>query len=1025
MKKINTVFLFMGMYLLSAFMSTKAENSTIYRQDSPLQIIEYVQEPIHPILRGNNGVKTKSIASASLDATKMIAKFTSSKSIGANMTFVLNVSVQDIIRIDWGNGVITEHTLNPSSTGSNISGQKQGDTIRIYADRATEGTFAFNNITYLDIRLWNNIESLNCSDNTLSTLDLSNNTLLKKLNIRTNRLSTIDLSKNTNLQELALAGNQLSTLDLSKNTMLQRLEIFNNSLSSIAGLEVQILSNLKHIDISNNKLIPGSFPASFLTAKYIYTPQKDFEIPSQISSEMKLDLGALYAYKNATPPIIPSIAWVLEDGSRLVENIDYTVDNAGVFTFLKNQTKNAYAKISHNLYPDFTNGNILKTTKTRIAPGPIVPKMIAKFISSKSKGENIEFLLNVSNQERVSVDWGNGLVIGYPLSPSSTGSNISGPNQGDTIRIYAYYATKGDFFNSKITYLDISLWDKIESLKCPSNALSTLDLSKNTLLKDLDLSSNQLSTIDLSKNTKLQSVGLNNNRLSTLDLSKNTLLQNLYIHQNSLSSILGLDANTLSNLQFINISNNKLIPGSFPASFPSTAEGHFSYAPQQAIAIPSQISSDMKLDLGALYAYKNATPSIIPSIEWVLEDGSKLIENTDYTVDNAGVFTFLRSQKQTASAQISHALYPDFTNENILKTTSISIASAPITPKMIAKFTSTKAIGESIRFGLNVREMDTIRIDWGNGAIDKQLLSPSPTGTSDNISGQKLGDTIRIYACYATEGTFYNNSFTYLDIRLWDKIERLTCVNSILSTLDLTKNTKLTYLDLRHNQLSTLDPSKNTLLETLYLSDNQLSTIDLSKNTKLRDLYLGDNLLSTLDLSKNTNLEYLHLDNNSLSSIVGFDANTLSNLDGIDISNNKLIPGSFPVSFPKASFYTYAPQKAIAIPALIPSDMKLDLGLLYAYRNANPSIIPSIAWVLEDDSTLVENKDYTVDNAGVFTFLKSQTRIASAQISYALYPDFKNEKILKTTKISIASAPIAPTMIAKFTSTKSIGESMA
>ncbi|MEG1718613.1 MAG: hypothetical protein RR333_08270, partial [Bacteroidales bacterium] len=80
-----------------------------------------------------------------------------------------------------------------------------------------------------------------------------------------------------------------------------------------------------------------------------------------------------------------------------------------------NQTKNAYAKISHNLYPDFTNGNILKTTKTRIAPGPIVPKMIAKFISSKSKGENIEFLLNVSNQERVSVEWGNGLVIGYPL----------------------------------------------------------------------------------------------------------------------------------------------------------------------------------------------------------------------------------------------------------------------------------------------------------------------------------------------------------------------------------------------------------------------------------------------------------------------------------------------------------------------------------------------------------------------------------------------------------------------------------
>ncbi|MEG2239448.1 MAG: hypothetical protein RRX93_08550, partial [Bacteroidales bacterium] len=544
------------------------------------------------------------------------------------------------------------------------------------------------------------------------------------------------------------------------------------------------------------------------------------------------------------------------------------------------------------------------------------------------------------------------------------GSNISGQKQGDTIRIYADYATEGDFSGNGVTYLDIRLWDKIEKLTGDNNSLSTLDLSKNTslrllnlrynqlstldlskntLLKDLNLFTNQLFTIDLSKNTNLEFLDLSYNQLSTLDLSKNTLLQFLYINQNSLSSILGLDANIHSKLVSINIRNNKLIPGSFPASL--STKGNFLYAPQQAIAIPSQISSDMKLDLGALYAYKNATPSIIPSIEWVLEDGSKLIENTDYTVDNAGVFTFLRSQKQTASAQISHALYPDFTNENILKTTSISIASAPITPKMIAKFTSTKAIGESIRFGLNVREMDTIRIDWGNGAIDKQLLSPSPTGTSDNISGQKLGDTIRIYACYATEGTFYNNSFTYLDIRLWDKIERLTCVNSILSTLDLTKNTKLTslnlhsdqlstidlskntkltFLDLHSNQLSTIDLSKNTLLETLGLSRNQLSIIDLSKNTKLEILSLDNNSLSTLNLSKNTLLRRLEINNNSLSSIVGLDTNTLSNLNHLIISNNKLIPGSFPVSFPKASLYTYAPQKAIAIPALIPSDMKLD-----------------------------------------------------------------------------------------------------
>ncbi|MEG2239449.1 MAG: hypothetical protein RRX93_08555, partial [Bacteroidales bacterium] len=314
----------------------------------------------------------------------------------------------------------------------------------------------------------------------------------------------------------------------------------------------------------------------------------------------------------------------------------------------------------------------------------------------------------------------------------------------------------------------------------------------------LALSNNRISTLDLSKNTKLKVLALSNNRISTLDLSKNTGLYILYLDNNSLSDVLGLNSNTHSDLEQIDISNNKLIPGSFPISFQN--ERSYIYAPQKVITIPSLIPSDMKLDLGLLYAYRNANPSIIPNITWVLEDGSTLIENIDYRVDKAGVFTFLKSQTRIASAQISYALYPDFKNENILRTTSISIASAPIVPTMIAKFTSTKSIGESMAFVLNVSEKDTIRMDWGNGTIDKHPLSPSSTGS--NISGKKQGDTIRIYAYSATAGDFTNNDITYLDIRLWDKIESLNCNENLLPTIDLSKNTKLTYLDLRSNKFN-------------------------------------------------------------------------------------------------------------------------------------------------------------------------------------------------------------------------------
>ncbi|MEG2239460.1 MAG: hypothetical protein RRX93_08610, partial [Bacteroidales bacterium] len=348
------------------------------------------------------------------------------------------------------------------------------------------------------------------------------------------------------------------------------------------------------------------------------------------------------------------------------------------------------------------------------------------------------------------------------------------------------------------------------------------------------------------------------------------------------------------------ISNNKLIPGSFPASF---LTARYIYTPQKDFEIPSLIPSDMKLDLGALYAYRNANPSIIPSITWFLVDGSPLIENIDYTVDSLGMFTFLKSQTQSASAQISYALYPDFRNGNILKTTRISIASAPIAPKMIAKFTSTKSIGADMTFVLKVSETDSIWMDWGNGTIEKQLLKPSPSGS--RIPGNKQGDTIRIYSDFATEGNFSVNDVTYFDIRLWDKIEKLDCSRNLISTIDLSKNTSLRTLDLIYNQLSTIDLSKNTFLSQLSLAANQLSTIDLSKNTKLIYLDLGFNQLSTLNLSNNTLLRQLYLTNNSLSTL---DLSKNTQLLTLSLSNNKLNIRTLPI-LRKGMGYTYFPQK--------------------------------------------------------------------------------------------------------------------
>ena len=54
------------------------------------------------------------------------------------------------------------------------------------------------------------LDSLDCSVNELTTLDVSKNTALENLNCRSNQLTALDVSKNTALNVLTCCGNQIS-----------------------------------------------------------------------------------------------------------------------------------------------------------------------------------------------------------------------------------------------------------------------------------------------------------------------------------------------------------------------------------------------------------------------------------------------------------------------------------------------------------------------------------------------------------------------------------------------------------------------------------------------------------------------------------------------------------------------------------------------------------------------------------------------------------------------------------------------
>ena len=59
--------------------------------------------------------------------------------------------------------------------------------------------------------------------NPITSIDLSQNTLLVNFYATDNQLTEVDLSNNLNLQGLSVAGNRLDALDVSKNVNLNDL----------------------------------------------------------------------------------------------------------------------------------------------------------------------------------------------------------------------------------------------------------------------------------------------------------------------------------------------------------------------------------------------------------------------------------------------------------------------------------------------------------------------------------------------------------------------------------------------------------------------------------------------------------------------------------------------------------------------------------------------------------------------------------------------------------------------------------
>ena len=177
----------------------------------------------------------------------------------------LNISekgLTDLSALKYFTGLQTLNCSGNSLTELDVSALTKLDSLscsenaltKLNVSRQTNLTYldcTFNSLATLDVSALTSLTSLDCYRNELKELDVSNLTGLTKLDCAYNQLKELDVSNLTHLTILDCSDNQLRALNVSNLTHLTDLDCSENQLTA---LNVSNLTGLEDLDCSENQL---------------------------------------------------------------------------------------------------------------------------------------------------------------------------------------------------------------------------------------------------------------------------------------------------------------------------------------------------------------------------------------------------------------------------------------------------------------------------------------------------------------------------------------------------------------------------------------------------------------------------------------------------------------------------------------------------------------------------------------------------------------------------------------------------
>ena len=219
-----------------------------------------------------------------------------------------------------------------------------------------------NKLTSFDGSNYTSVTTLYLSNNNLGTLDVSNMPALKSLYALNCGLTSFNAGAlKTAKAYISVNNNLLETLDVSEATGLENGSLFamGNNLTEVKLPDVKV----KAVNISKNKFTLATIPATANVGTLTYAPQQDMVIDN-INKTINLSAqNNLVGFAAEAQPTV--YTWYAEDGTALAAGTDYT-EEAGKFTFIKEQTQKVYCTMTTEALPKFTGANIFKTVAVTV-----------------------------------------------------------------------------------------------------------------------------------------------------------------------------------------------------------------------------------------------------------------------------------------------------------------------------------------------------------------------------------------------------------------------------------------------------------------------------------------------------------------------------------------------------------------------------------------------------------------------------------------------------------------------------------